>query len=428
MRMTRTALLTAMALGALLVCGVTLFAREDHAQAAFPGADGKIAFLSQRENPLADIYVMNPNGSSLMNLTSDIGGQSLSAHWSPDGHRIVFEWNDPEVGNQDVWVMNEDGSNKVNLTHNRDTDTTFNQIQPKWSPDGNKIVYVSSDSTGNTSIHTMNADGSHDTVLETPAGAQQPDWGTNGKIAFVARGDTFPGSVYVNYDIYTMNADGTGLVNLSNTPAPESYPSWSPDSSKIAFMKIVEDQNPTELFAMDANGTNLVRLTENTSTDYGPKWSPSGTKITFGRDVGGQMEVFIMNADGSKQANITNNPAHDYFPDWQPTQDTTGPTGTVVINGGAKKTQTRNVVLTLSASDPEPGSGVVEMRMKNSDGDWSEWMPYATTKAWLLSAGQGKKGQGKTTVYVQYRDAAGNLSDSASDAIVYRGEERPKKG
>ncbi len=91
--------------------------------------------------------------------------------------------------------------------------------------------------------------------------------------------------------------------------------------------------------------------------------------------------------------------------------DNQAPTGSVVINGGATATKSRSATLTLSASDP---SGVTQMRFSNSGTSFSAAEPYTATKVWTLSSGAGTK-----TVYVQFKDAAGNWSSlPISDSIV----------
>src|SRR5215208_5331085 len=87
--------------------------------------------------------------------------------------------------------------------------------------------------------------------------------------------------------------------------------------------------------------------------------------------------------------------------------DKSAPTGSVIINDGASRTRSRSVTLTLNATDPSPGSGVSQMRISNTESGLSSgtWEAYSTTKAWTLSSGKGTK-----TVYVQYRDGAGNPS------------------
>ena len=92
--------------------------------------------------------------------------------------------------------------------------------------------------------------------------------------------------------------------------------------------------------------------------------------------------------------------------------DGTPPTGTLVINGGAAFTNSTSVSLTLSATDS--GSGVTQMQFSNDDAAWSGSEDYAGSKSWTLTAGDGAK-----TVYVQYRDAQGNVSTGTiSDSIT----------
>jgi hypothetical protein len=90
--------------------------------------------------------------------------------------------------------------------------------------------------------------------------------------------------------------------------------------------------------------------------------------------------------------------------------DTGPPAGTITIAGGAAWTTTRDVTLNLSATDA--GSGVHDMRFSNVGAPFSAWRAYAATASWTLPPTDGP-----TTVYAQFRDAAGNVSDSVSDAI-----------
>src|SRR5215208_140366 len=97
--------------------------------------------------------------------------------------------------------------------------------------------------------------------------------------------------------------------------------------------------------------------------------------------------------------------------------DKSAPTGTVSIYDGASRTRSRSVTLSLSATDFSPGSGVSQMRISNTESGLSSatWEAYSTTKeAWPLSSGKGTK-----TVYVQYRDGAGNESAVVTDTIRY---------
>jgi len=93
--------------------------------------------------------------------------------------------------------------------------------------------------------------------------------------------------------------------------------------------------------------------------------------------------------------------------------DTTSPTGSLSVDGGAAYATSTAVTLNLSASDASPGSGVAQMRLRNFGSSWSSWESYSTTKSWTLPSSNGTK-----TVYVQYKDGAGNLSSTYSDTIV----------
>ena len=101
--------------------------------------------------------------------------------------------------------------------------------------------------------------------------------------------------------------------------------------------------------------------------------------------------------------------------------DTTGPTGTIKINGGAKDTKTTSVTLDLTGSDT--GSGLSMMRFRNKDGLWSLWESYSVTKSWTLTSSRGTK-----RVYFQVKDGAGNASSPVSDTIKLRASRRKVRG
>ena len=129
----------------------------------------------------------------------------------------------------------------------------------------------------------------------------------HGKIAFISGRD---GRV----QIFTIDADGGNVRNISDDYFDNSEPSWSPDGEKIAFAS--ERNENTDIYVMDADGENIQRLNTDPSDDYSPSWSPDGRKIVFMSCRDGNSEIYVMDADGSNQLNLTNNPADDRYPDW----------------------------------------------------------------------------------------------------------------
>ena len=108
-----------------------------------------------------------------------------------------------------------------------------------------------------------------------------------------------------------MDADGADQTNLTNDPADDFAPAWSPDGTMIAFTR--SSGGDAEIYVMNADGTGQTNLTNNPDADeVSPAWSPDGSKIAYASQTGTSAgEIYAMNADGSGQTNLTNDPADD---------------------------------------------------------------------------------------------------------------------
>jgi len=122
-----------------------------------------------------------------------------------------------------------------------------------------------------------------------------------------------------NFEIYTINADGTGLANLANNPARDECPYWSPDGQSVAF---ASDRDGGGLYLMAGDGSNQRRLT----TEFTPcqipdatmAWSPDGQWFSFVSCPDGPPDFYVVRPDGSDLTNLTHNSAADGNFYWSP--------------------------------------------------------------------------------------------------------------
>src|SRR5438132_1543575 len=96
-----------------------------------------------------------------------------------------------------------------------------------------------------------------------------------------------------NHEVYVMDADGSHQTRLTNNPADDILPAWSPDGTKIAWSTNRLGGSNSEIFVMNADGSGAKNLTNYAGSDRFPSWSPDGTKITYMsmRNAGGDFEI-----------------------------------------------------------------------------------------------------------------------------------------
>jgi Tol biopolymer transport system component len=279
-----------------------------------PTVAGSIAFTRYGENEWTqtdtDICVVDTDGTGLRVLAGGEGCQSYP-RWSPDGKRIVYhessiDWQDP----QHVWVMNADGSGKVQLT-----EIEYGNMFPSWSPDGTRIVFTHlvfyTDGVGRDAIYVMNADGSGLRNVTSKKGPgvslvdYWPTWERDGTISFYR--NTGSGGL----SKFGVNPDGSGLTRLVKQAGTSEYQQedwWvkhelalSPDGKKVARREVKADR----LVVVPVRGggspvTLLDPVAAYAEISVDVAWSPDGKALA----IAAQNEtpfsrLYIVNADGT---------------------------------------------------------------------------------------------------------------------------------
>ena len=173
------------------------------------------------------------------------------------------------------------------------------------------MITFASKRDGNFEIYSMNSDGSEQINLtNSSANDEYPSWSTDGKkITFTSNRDG-------NSEVYIMNTDGSEQINLTNNIAYDAFSCWSPDGKRIAFAS--NRTGNMDVYTVNLDGSEMTKLTNNSADDVKPQWSPDGKKVAFQTTRHGKMDIYVMSSDGSNETRLTNNPATDICLSWSP--------------------------------------------------------------------------------------------------------------
>ncbi len=283
---------------------------------------GRIAFVSSRDGT-DQVYVMSSDGTNEKRVTS-LSGRNVDPVWSPDGDRIVFtSWRDSL---NELYVVNSDGTGEAQLT-TKDTGTSWNDY-PSWSPDGSRIAFVSY-RTGKTQIYTMKADGSSQARLTNATGPYDtaslsfmaPTWSPDGSLIacetswfHTGGGQDDAGGIYV-----FRVSDGT-YSQLTHS-GDDHDAAWSPDGTRIAFWRTNgSNADRGDVYVMNSDGSSQKRLAQGVN----PSWSPDGSRIAFVSDRDGNGgRLWTVNLDGSGEKCLIPGalgvvPVAGWTPSWSP--------------------------------------------------------------------------------------------------------------
>ncbi|MBO5753300.1 MAG: PD40 domain-containing protein [Proteobacteria bacterium] len=253
-----------------------------------PGFFGQsmLAVTREGKGKGARVVTMMTDGNGISRVTRSSAIEMLPS-WGPSGSVLLTSY---AKGNPDLYSV-------VNGAGRRISSHLGMNSGAKYCAGSGKIALTLS-KDGDAEIYTMNADGSGLKRLTTNRAIDtSPVWSPDcSRIAFVSdRGG--------NPQIYTMNADGSGVSRLTVVGNYNTNPAWS-KKNQIAF-SARDEQHSLDIFVINADGSDLTRITQQQGKNDSPTWSPDGRYLAFSSTRDGGSRIYISTADGKSQAAAT---------------------------------------------------------------------------------------------------------------------------
>jgi len=391
------------------------------ARAVALGAAAAAAVIAVANGPLVTDGI---RGLLLPPAGLSVGASASPAASASQGPAGKIAFYSDRSGNREIYVKNADGSGQTNVSHGSGF-TNGPAGFGAWSPDGSRIAFTS-DRDGKGEIYVVNADGSGLTnVSNDPCGAGMLAWSPDGsRIAFKGSNPP-PAAGGCVSTIYVVNADGSGRINLTNGPAAAAefgvadseHGGWSPDGARFAFLSGANGKR--DVYVVNADGSGRVNLSNSPGDDFSPAWSPDSSRVSFVspcKVVGGKLDFHIVNADGSGPTNRTGTDGQFGLP----TYDLGGPMGCASTGSTVQSDVTYSsyapdgardaLVVALGDGKGEEvyvinadGSGLTRLTNNLVDDSNVVWSPDSSRIAWNRGQGQG----GNTEIYVINADGSG---------------------
>ena len=233
--------------------------------------------------------------------------QNYDPSLSPDGARMVYI--SVIDGREQLVIASVDGTHATQITRD-----SIDHEDPAWSPGGRRIAFTYV-AHGEERIAVMNVDGTGVELL-TPATMRtiHPSWTPDGtRLLFCTDDDLRPPAKNAS-DLYSLDMRTKTLTRFM-TGGVNTFPVMSPDGKRIAFRRMLGEMN-SEVFVANADGSDARNLTNHPAFDGWPSWSPDGTRIAFASNRNAAYQIWVMNADGSAPRLVANTEGRATSPQW----------------------------------------------------------------------------------------------------------------
>jgi TolB protein len=271
-------------------------------------------------NDVPNIWRMSLDGSERKQLTNGFGKglRSLGASVSPNGKQVLFSANDTHTF--DIYLMNIDGTGLVQLTDTPEVD----EQGASFSPNGQEILFTS-DKTGRTEIYIMNRDGANvrQLTVSDQVKEEDPPITDNCCATFSPDGSSIVFSsermgLEGGEHLYMMSRDGSNIRPIGNLEIDTGGgPIFSPDGKKILFTDTIDDLDAGEVnqdvYIVDVDGNNRIRLTYDPSSEVPWAFTPDGNHILISSDRSESYDLYIMNLDGTGLVRLTDDPKDELY-------------------------------------------------------------------------------------------------------------------
>ena len=313
-----------------------------------------------------------PQEKHLRNVTQlTFGGENAEAYFSKDGKKLIFQSTRDGYGCDLIYTMNIDGSN-VRLISTQKGRTTC----AYFFPSGSRVLYSS-------------------THLGSKDCPPRPDFSKG-----------YVWAIYPTYDIFTANADGSNIQQLTNTPGYDAETTIN-RKGKLVFTSMRDGD--LDIYTMDSNGKHLARLTNELGYDGGPFWSYDGKQIVYRayHPLTDQekadykallkenlirptvLDIWVMNADGSNKRQVTHlnraSFAPYFFPDGK----------RIIFSSNVHDPRGRDFDLYMVNVD---GTGVERITYNNTFDGFPMFSPDG--KKLVFASNRNSVKQGETNIFI----------------------------